>query len=103
MGPPDSDGAGDVGGGDPLAVGGVARHRDGVGMLAVHPHLQRVVEVADYDRSARAVENVVRFGIAGDEDAATALRGGCARVGLRECRHCRIGICSVLISFYFVG
>jgi len=70
VGPPYADGAGHVSIGDPLAVGGVARHRDWVGVLAVHPHLQWVVEVAYNDRSASAVENVVRFGVAGDENVA---------------------------------
>lgn len=84
MRPPDADGAGDVGGGDPLAVGGVTRHRDRVGMLTVYGDLERVLEVADDYGSTGAVQNVVGFGVAGDEDAATALGGGCARVGLQE-------------------
>jgi len=74
MSPPYADGAGDVGGGDPLAVGGVTRHRDGVGMFAVNGDLERVLEVADDDGSPGTVENVVGFGVAGDEDAAAALR-----------------------------
>lgn len=84
---PDADGAGDVGGGDPLAVGGVACDGDGVCVLAVDGDGEGVVEVADDDGSGGAVEEVVGFGVAGDEDAAAAFRGGNARVGLREGRH----------------
>jgi len=74
MSPPNADGAGDIGGGDPLTVGRVTRHCDGVGMLAVDGDLERVLEVADDDGSPGTVEDVVGFGVAGDEDAAAALR-----------------------------
>lgn len=41
-GPPDPDGPGHVGGGDPLAVGGVAGHGGGVGVLGVDRDVKRV-------------------------------------------------------------
>lgn len=66
VGSPNADGAGDIGGGDPLAVGGVAGDGDGVGVFAVDGDLERVVEVADDDGAGGAVEDVVGFGVAGD-------------------------------------
>lgn len=57
MGPPDPDGAGDVGGGDPLAVGGEAGDGGRVGVLAVDLDLEGAVEVANHDGSAVAVED----------------------------------------------
>lgn len=66
MGPPYADGAGHVGGGDPLAVWGVSSDGDGVGVFAVDGDAEWVVEVADYDGSCGAVEDVVGFGVAGD-------------------------------------
>lgn len=82
MGPPDADGAGHVSGGDPLAVGRVAGHRDRIGVVAVDGNLKRVVEVADDDGSGGAVKNVVGFRVAGDEDAAATFGGGYTSVGL---------------------
>ncbi|KAJ1381271.1 WD40 repeat-like protein [Sesbania bispinosa] len=77
-----ADGVGDVSRGDPLAVGGVAGDGDGVGMLAVDEDLEGIVEDADEDESGGAVENVVGFGIARDEDVAATLSGGNTGVGL---------------------
>lgn len=89
VGAPDADGAGGVGGGDPLAVGGEAGDGGGVGVLGVDGDVERVVEVEDDDGSAVGVEDGVGPGlrVAGDEDPAAALRRGHARVGLRQLRH----------------
>lgn len=87
MSPPDPDGAGDVSGSDPLGVGRVPGHSGLIRVLAVDGDLERAVEVADDDGAAVAVEDRVGFGVAGDEDAAAALRRRHARVGLRELRH----------------
>lgn len=88
VGAPNSDGAGDVRGGDPLAVGGEAGDGGGVGVLGVDGDVEGVVEVEDDDGSAVGVEDGVGpgLGVAGDEDPAAALRRGHASVGLRELR-----------------
>lgn len=88
-GPPDPDGPGHVGGGDPLAVGGVAGHGGGVGVLGVDRDVKRVVEVDHNYGSAIRVQNGVGFGVAGDQDSPAALGGWDGRVGFCELGHFR--------------
>lgn len=57
MGAPDPDGAGDVGGGDPLAVRGVPGDGGLVSVLGVDSDLEGAVKVADDDGSAIAIED----------------------------------------------
>lgn len=66
MGAPDPDGARDVGGGDPLAVGGEARDGGLVRVLTVDGDVEGAVQVADDDGSAIAIQNRVRLWVAGD-------------------------------------
>lgn len=87
MGPPDPDGAGDIRGGDPLAVGGEPGDGGGVSVLGVDRHLQGVVEAEDDDGSAIGVHNPVGLGVAGDQNPPPALRRRHARVGLGELCH----------------
>lgn len=89
MGAPDADGAGGVGGGDPLAVGGEAGDGGGVGVVGVDGGVEGVVEAEDDDGPAVGVEDGAGpgLGVAGDEDPAAALRRGHARVRLRQLRH----------------
>lgn len=88
VGPPDPDGPGHVGGGDPLAVGRVAGDGGLVSVLAVDVDVEGAVEVADDDGAAVAVEDGVGLGVAGDQDPAAALRRRHAGVGLGELSHC---------------
>lgn len=55
MGPPDPDGAGDIGRGDPLAVGGEPGDGGWVSVLGVDGDVERLVEVEDDHRSAIGV------------------------------------------------
>lgn len=82
MDAPDPDGAGDVGGGDPLAVGGEAGDGGVVGVLAVDGGLERSIQVADDDGSAVTVEDRVGFRIARYQNPSAPFCGGNARVGL---------------------
>ncbi|KAL6209148.1 hypothetical protein ACLB2K_020091 [Fragaria x ananassa] len=63
----------DVGGGDPLAVGGESGDGGRVGVLDVDGDNERVVEVHDDNGSAVGVE-AIGFGVAGDQDPRRDLR-----------------------------
>ena len=62
-----------ISGGDPLTIWGVAGNCDWVSVLTVDLHFLGVVQAADDHRAAIAVEDRVRFGIAGDQDSAAPL------------------------------
>lgn len=84
MSPPDPDGAGDVGGGDPLAVGGEPGDGGGVSVLGVDGDVEGLVEVEDDHRSAIGVEDSVGFGAAGDQNPPAPLRRRHACICLRK-------------------
>lgn len=84
---PDSDAAGGVRGGDPLAVGGEAGDGGRVGVVRVGPGVERRVEAADDDAPAGAVGDRVRLRVAPQEDPPPALRRRRARVRLLQLRH----------------
>lgn len=74
MGPPDPDGAGDIGRCDPLAVGRESGDGGRVSVLGVDGDIERIVEVHENDGSAIGVEELVGFGVAGDQNPSASFR-----------------------------
>lgn len=87
MRPPNPDRPWHVSWCDPLSVGGETRHGSLIRVLSIDGDLERLVKVADDDRSTVGIENGVGFRIAGDENASAALRGRNAGVGFGELWH----------------